>query len=72
MKVITTIYQSLGNPDMGFAIQNDGVTVTVWIDEYEGGEACITDWGFLDAYNSEEEAYEDIVDIYGPVKKLDI
>lgn len=83
-----TIYKSKVNPDMGFSIQEDfenkydpqtkqlkrskDKIFTLWIDEFEGGEAYESDWTYVEDENefkSHEEALKYIVDNYGEVEK---
>ena len=83
-----TIYKSKVNPDLGFSIQEDfgnkydpqtkqlkrtkDKIFTLWIDEFEGGEAYETDWTYVEDQNefkSHEEALQYVVDNYGEVEK---
>jgi hypothetical protein len=62
-----TIYRSVKNPDMGFSINKEENTYSVWIDNYEGGEAYVTDWTYEDEFSTKEEAMEYITQLYGDV-----
>jgi hypothetical protein len=65
-----TIYQSKTNSDLGFSIQEDSPKdVSLWIDEYEGGDAYVTDWNYLEEFTSKEDAMKYIIDNYGQVEK---
>lgn len=68
----TWIYQSEKSPDIGFSIQEETNEFTIWIDNYEGGEAYITDWDMLDEeeFKTFEEAYDWIVTNYGKIKEI--
>lgn len=75
MKTIETIFQSVEKPELGFLIQvsekkktkKGEKNVHVWIDEYEGGEAYLTDWDFLESFDSFDEAKQYIIDNYGEI-----
>lgn len=81
------VYQSISNPELGFSIyenydvkyKRDGTKVvlknkiySVWIDNYEGGEAYVTDWDFVEEFKSHKEAKDFIINKYGKIKKLKI
>ncbi len=85
MKITT--YRSKVNPDRGFSINEqfekkvdprDGIrilkikTYSVWVDNYEGGEAYESDWEYIDTFKSFEIAYEYITTTYGEVEKIDV
>ncbi len=79
----TKIYQSIDNPELGFTIQEQDQYIminnvfsksglleyTLWIDNYEGGDAYMTDWDQIDdVYDSFGSAMAYIVENYGKVK----
>jgi hypothetical protein len=81
-----TIYKSKTNPDLGFSIQEDfgnkydpqtkqlkrtkDKIFTLWIDEFEGGEAYETDWTYVSEFKSHGEALQYVIDNYGEVEKI--
>ena len=83
----TTIYQLKSDPNVGFSINEDTANkldtktkkakkpkslVSLWVDNYEGGEAYESDWDFEDDFNSHDEALEHIVKNYGEVEKTQV
>lgn len=69
-----TIYKSKTNPDLGFSIQEVKGEISLWVDEYEGGEAYQDDWTYDDEqpeFKSTQEAYEYIVENNGEVELID-
>jgi len=42
----------------------------VWIDNYEGGEAYIEDWEYLDEFETFNLAYQWIIDNYGELTEI--
>jgi len=66
----TWIYQSKDNPEIGLIIEETKANFSVWIDNYEGGEAYITDLDFLNDFESYEDAYDWIVENYGEIVEL--
>ena len=84
-----TLYKSKVNPDLGFSIQEEfehkydsktnqlkktkNKIFTLWIDEFEGGEAYETDWTYVEDENefkSFDDAMNYILENYGEVEKL--
>lgn len=66
-----TIYRSKTNPDLGICTQEVKNEVTVWVDEYEGGEAYQDDWTYVESFNNVQEAQDYIHQTYGEVELLD-
>lgn len=69
-----TIYRSKTNPDLGICTQEVKNEVTVWVDEYEGGEAYQDDWTYDDEqpeFKTTQEAQDYIHQTYGEVELLD-
>jgi hypothetical protein len=66
----TTRYQLISNPSIGLSIVEENGTYYLWIDDYEGGEATITDWNYIDEFGSEELTMDYIKLNYGEVKEL--
>ncbi len=85
-KILTDDMYAEVNPEMGFSINEDfdnkydpttkslkktnSKVFSVWIDEFEGGEAYESDWDYVDDFKSFEEAMKYITDVYGEVEKL--
>jgi hypothetical protein len=77
-----TNYRLDSNPEMGFSIQEDmhnkignqtrKTSVTLWIDEYEGGEAYDTDWTYIGEFDTHEAALDYVFEKYGAVTKIAI
>ena len=65
----TWVYKSVSIPDVGFIVQKESDGFTIWIDNYESGEAYITDWEFLNKSKTFSQAYKWLLDNYGKVKK---
>jgi hypothetical protein len=66
-----TIYKSKTNTDLGFAIQEVKGGVTLWLDEFEGGEAYQDDWTYEAEFKNVQEAQDYIYQTYGEVELLD-
>lgn len=66
-----TIYKSKTNPDLGFSIQEVKGEVTLWLDEFEGGEAYQDDWTYEAEFKNVQEAQDYIYQTYGEVELLD-
>jgi hypothetical protein len=69
-----TIYKSKTNPDLGFSIQEVKGEISLWVDEYEGGEAYQDDWTYDDEqpeFKTAQEAYDYIVENNGEVELID-
>jgi hypothetical protein len=66
-----TIYKSKTNPDLGFSIQEVKGEVTLWLDEFEGGEAYQDDWTYEAEFKNAQEAQDYIYQTYGEVELLD-
>lgn len=69
-----TIYKSKTNPDLGFSIQEVKGEISLWVDEYEGGEAYQDDWAYDDEqpeFKTTQEAYDYIVENNGEVELID-
>jgi hypothetical protein len=81
-----TIFQLKSNPEIGFSIQEDfenkwdsklqesiktkNKIYQLFIDEYEGGEAYLTDWTHVDEFKSFDDAFNYILENYGEVEKM--
>lgn len=66
-----TIYKSKTNPDLGICTQEVKGEVTVWVDEYEGGEAYQDDWNYDEDqpdFSSVQEAQDYIYQKWGDVE----
>lgn len=72
---ITTTYRSDENEELGFSIIETetalGNEVELWVDECEGGEAHEIDWNYVDDFESKEDAYNYIIENYGPVTEIE-
>ena len=66
-----TIYKSKTNTDLGFSIQEVKGEVTLWLDEFEGGEAYQDDWTYEAEFKNVQEAQDYIYQTYGEVELLD-
>ena len=66
-----TIYKSKTNTDLGFSIQDVKGEVTLWLDEFEGGEAYQDDWTYEAEFKNVQEAQDYIYQTYGEVELLD-
>lgn len=66
-----TIYKSKTNPDLGFSIQEVKGEVTLWLDEFEGGDAYQDDWTYEAEFKNVQEAQDYIYQTYGEVELLD-
>ena len=65
-----TIYQLKSNPEIGLSINEDDSGISLWIDEYEGGEAYGDDWLYIDVFSTKEDAFNHIKETYGEVEEL--
>lgn len=66
-----TIYRSKTNPDLGICIQEVKKQITVWVDEFEGGEAYQDDWSYDEDqpnFSSVQEAQDYIYQKWGDVE----
>jgi len=66
-----TIYKSKTNPDLGICIQEVKNQITVWVDEFEGGEAYQDDWSYDEDqpdFSSVQEAQDYIYQKWGDVE----
>lgn len=63
-----TIYRSKTNTDLGICIQEVRKEITVWVDEYEGGEAYQDDWSYDSNFSSVQEAQDYIYQKWGDVE----
>lgn len=66
-----TIYKSKTNPDLGICTQEVKGEVTVWVDEFEGGEAYQDDWSYDEDqpdFSSVKEAQDYIYQKWGDVE----
>lgn len=69
-----TIYKSKTNPDLGFVIQEVKGEISLWLDEYEGGQAYEGDWSYDEEqpeFKNVQEAQDYIYQTYGEVELLD-
>lgn len=69
-----TIYRSKTNPDKGICIQEVKGELSVWIDEYEGGEAYQDDWTYDDGqptFKDMQEAQDYITQKHGEVEHVE-
>lgn len=66
-----TVYRSKTNPDLGICTQEVKNEVTVWVDEFEGGEAYQDDWTYDNTFSNVQEAQDYIYQNYGEVELLD-
>lgn len=60
-------YQPKNNPDLGFIIETKLGKTTLWIDEFEGGDACDMDWSYVDEFDSQNDAINYVVENYGEI-----
>lgn len=78
------IYKSVKNPEQGFTIQEETKKVySIWLDPYQGGYACDSDWYLIDdidefpnlpetgEWKSFDDAYKWIVDNYGEITEIE-
>jgi hypothetical protein len=68
------IYQSKTNTDLGVSIQVVKNEITVWVDEYEGGEAYQDDWSYDEDqpdFKNIQEAQDYIYQKYGELKFIE-
>ncbi len=66
------IYKLVNNSEQGVSIQENGKKAyTVWHDPFEGGEAYVTDWDYVDEFKSFDEAMEYVNEAYGEVEEID-
>ena len=56
MKV--SVYRSKTNPELGFVIEEIKGQVSLWIDNFEGGEAYVTDLDFESDFKTKQEALD--------------
>jgi hypothetical protein len=64
-------YKSKTNPDLGFAIQESNGEISLWVDEFEGGEAYQDDFTYVDDFKTILDAQDYIYQTYGEVELLD-
>lgn len=67
MNIELNRYQPKNNPDLGFIIETKLGKTTLWIDEFEGGEASDMDWSYVDEFNNQDDAINYIVENYGEI-----
>jgi hypothetical protein len=70
MKV--SVYRSKINPELGFVIQEVKDEVSLWVDEYEGGEAYVTDLDFEENFKIEQDAIDYINNKWGTIELINI
>lgn len=63
-------YKSKTNEEYGFSIQEYNKKVSLWMDEYEGGDAHDIDWSYIDEFKTVDEAYSYILENYGEVELI--
>lgn len=69
-----TVYKSKTNPDLGILTQEVKGEISVWVDEFEGGEAYQDDWSYDENqpdFKTIQEAQDYIYQTYGEVELLD-
>lgn len=60
-------YQSKENSDYGFVIETMNGKTTLWMDEFEGGDAHDMDWQYVDEFEDHDVAINYIVKNYGEI-----
>jgi hypothetical protein len=65
------IYRLVNDSEQGVSIQGEKKSFTVWHDPYEGREAYVTDWDYVDEFVSFDAAMEYINKTYGDIVELE-
>lgn len=63
-----TFYKVVNNPIIGLCIKESKSVIELWVDQYEGGEAYLTDWTFEETFKTNDDVKTFILTKWGDVE----